>query len=125
MGAVSYPYCHLDDFVMAKVPNLETDFLGYVTRRLEAYKGDATEFERSVGAYVLGLSVGWKPLLLIHDRKVVRKYGDILGVDFKKALPEVGPLAHRSLAWKLAQKVSSFWKAAKGEIAGIKSSVLG
>ncbi len=110
---------------MAKAPSVQTDFLRYVARQLEAYKGDATEFERAIGAYVLGLSLGWKPLLLIHDRKVVRKYGEILGVDFKVALPEVGPMAHRSLAWRLVQKVSSFWKAAKGEIPGVRTSAIG
>lgn len=110
---------------MSKTALYESDFLGYVAQRVETYKGDATELERAVGAYVLGLSVGWKPLLLVHDRKIVRKYGQILGVDFKEALPEVGPMAHRLLAWRLVQKVSSFWKAVKGEIAGVRSNIIG
>ena len=109
---------------MAKTPSPDTDFLAYVADLLRTYHGDATEFERAVGAYVLGLSMGWKPLLLIHDRKVVRKYGGILGLDFKERLPEVGEIAHRSVAWRLVQKVSSFWKAAKGEIAGVRSNLI-
>lgn len=109
---------------MPRPPSPDADFLAYAAHRLKIYRGDATEFERAIGAYVLGLSMGWKPLLLIHDRKVVRKYGELLGLDFKERLPEVGVLAHRALAWRLAQKVTSFWKAAKGEIAGVRSNLI-
>ncbi|WP_298193730.1 hypothetical protein [Metallibacterium sp.] len=109
---------------MGRTPSPDTDFLAYAAHLLKTYRGDATEFERAVGAYVLGLSMGWKPLLLIHDRKVVRKYGEILELDFKERLPEVGVMARRAVAWRLVLKVSSFWKAAKGEIAGVRSNLI-
>ena len=45
----------------------------------------------------------------------------MLGVDVREILPEVGALAHKSLVWVAAQKVGNFWKAVKGEIAGIRT----
>ena len=45
----------------------------------------------------------------------------MLGVDVREVLPDVGDFAHKSLAWAAAQKVGSFWKAVKGEIAGIRT----
>ena len=77
--------------------------------------------EAAIGAYVVGLKIGWKPLLLVHDKKTLSKYEKILGINFRDELPEVGELANKSIAWNAAQRVSNYWKAVKGEIPGIRS----
>lgn len=85
------------------------------------FKGIMTELETAIGALYVGQHVGWKPLLLIHDKKTLRKYEMILGISFREHMPEIGPHAHKSVAWKAVQKVSNFWKAVKGEIKGVRT----
>jgi hypothetical protein len=99
----------------------DKDLLAHIDGRVERFKGDLTQLERAVGTLIVGRQFGWKILLLAHDRKTVAKYGEILALDFKKELPEVGALAHRSVGWAAAQKVASFWKAVKGEYPDVKS----
>ena len=77
--------------------------------------------EAAIGAYIVGQKIGWKPLLLVHDKKTLAKYEKILGIDFRKELPEVGVWANKSAAWELSQTVSNYWKAVKGEIPGIRT----
>ena len=85
------------------------------------YKGNAHELERAIGSLFLGRQMGWKVLYLIHDRKTVRKYAEILGVDFREVLPEETEYSRKSMAWKLAQKLENFWKAVKREIPGMNT----
>jgi len=84
-------------------------------------KGNFGQLESALGALLVGRHFGWKPLYLIHDKKTLRRYEEILGVEFREVLAEVGPLAERSLAFRLAKKAGNFWKAVKGEIPGIRT----
>ena len=100
----------------------EKEFIQHCEALVKTYKGDVTVLEHAIGCFVVGRKVGWKCLLVMHDRKSIKRYEDILGLPFKDHLPEVGDLAHRSKAWKIVQGVSSFWKAVKGEIPNVKST---
>jgi hypothetical protein len=86
------------------------------------FRGDARQLESAIGAMFVAHHYGWKVVYLVHDIRTVRKYEKILGVNFKDSMPEAGARASRSVAYVAAQKVSSFWKAVKGEIPGIKSA---
>jgi hypothetical protein len=88
---------------------------------LKDFSGDFSQLEAAIGAFMIARHLGWKPLLLIHDKKTLRRYEKILGISFREAFPEVGPLAHKSRAWVLVQKVSNFWKAVSGDIPGIRT----
>ena len=99
----------------------DQEILEIVNRVSEEFVGQFNELEGAVGMLLLGRQYGWKVMLLIHDRKTIKKYERILGINVREIFPEVGPLAHKSIGWTLVQKVSSFWKAVKGEIPGIKS----
>ncbi|MEQ9419999.1 MAG: hypothetical protein RIF37_03980 [Rhodospirillaceae bacterium] len=85
------------------------------------FKGDMTECERAIGALLVGRQLGWKPLYLNHDRKTLKKYEKILGIEFREVLPEEGEYAEKSVAWLAVQKVSNFCKAVKCEIANIRT----
>ncbi len=63
-------------------------------------------------------------MVLVHDKKTIRKYEQILGISVRERFPEVGPWAHKSIAWNLVQKVSNFWKAVSGDISGIRTPEL-
>lgn len=99
-----------------------TDILHTADGAIDRFKrGNAHTLEKAIGCYVLGRKVGWRTLYLIHDKSSIRKYERILQVNFRDDLPEDGPLAKRSVAWRAAQGISNFWKAVKGEIPGIRS----
>lgn len=85
------------------------------------FKGDSTTLESAIGMLVIGRHVGWRVLVLIHEKSTIRKYEQILNINIREVFPEVGPLAQKSIAWRAVQKVGNFWKAVKGEIAGIRS----
>jgi len=88
---------------------------------IKDFRGQLPTLEGAIGAYVVGQKIGWKPLLLIHDKKTIAKYENILGVKFKDEMDDVGEWAHKSMAWKAVQKISNYWKAVKGEIPGIRT----
>jgi hypothetical protein len=98
----------------------EKELLAHIDTRIRAFKGDLTQLERAIGALIAGRKFGWKVMLLVHDRKTIEKYEQILDVDFK-TLPETAECTHKSIGWIAVQKVASFWKAVKGEYPGVKS----
>ncbi len=100
----------------------DQDLIKLIDKACKDFSGISTELETAIGAFMLGRLIGWKPLLLIHDKKTLRKYENILGIQFREALPEEGKLAKKSLAWNLSQDVSNFWKAVSGHIPGIRSN---
>lgn len=98
------------------------EYIQVIDKAFKEFTGDFGQLEAAIGVLMTGRHLGWKPLLLIHDKKTLRRYEEILGVSFREIFPEIGPLAHKSMAWRLCQKVSNFWKAVSGDIPGIRSS---
>ncbi len=81
-----------------------------------SYTGTFDELEAALGMLHLGYHLGWKPLVLIHNKRTIRKYEEILGIDVREMFPEEGPSANRSIGYKVAKKIGNFWKAVSGEI---------
>ena len=98
-----------------------TEVVELLDKAIMKYHGSAEELENAIGAFMVGRKTGWRPLFLIHSPRSIRKYEAILGVDFREVMPEVGPKAKQSVAWKIAQSVSNFWKLVKGEIPNVKT----
>lgn len=98
----------------------DSQLIAHFDKVTKDYSGDISKLEHAIGAYLVGRQFGWKIMLLVHDRKTIAKYEDILGLDFRE-LPDVGEYAHKSWAWQAMDKVSNFWKAVRGEIPGIRS----
>ena len=80
------------------------------------FTGQIDEYESAVGMLHLGHHVGWKPLVLIHNKRTIKKYEEILGINIREYFPEEGPSAERSLGYKVAKKIGNFWKAVSGEV---------
>lgn len=87
------------------------------------YEGDGRILESAIGALHFGMKLGWRPLLLIHSYKAIKRYETILGLDFKEVMPEVGPLADKSLAWRIAKKVENYWDVVRGTVKGRSAEV--
>lgn len=80
------------------------------------FEGDFDDLEAAVGVLHLGDHVGWKPLVLIHNKRTIRKWEEILGINFREFFKEEGPSAERSLGYMIAKKIGNFWKAVSGEV---------
>jgi hypothetical protein len=85
------------------------------------YKGDATIIESAIGTMFLGRRLGWRPLMLIHDRRTIQKYEKILGISFQESFEPEGPDHKKSIAYSALKSAKDFWKAVKGEIPNIKT----
>ncbi|MRD73629.1 hypothetical protein GH865_10245 [Rhodocyclus tenuis] len=90
--------------------------LGIERQAFASYKGQFDELEAALGMLHLGDHLGWKPLVLIHNKRTIRKYEEILGINVREFFPEEGPSAHRSLGYRIAKKLGNFWKAVSGEV---------
>lgn len=90
-------------------------------RRIEedaiaAFTGDLTQLEAALGMLRMGHYFGWKVLYLIHSKKTIRNYEQILQVKIREVFDETGPNSYRSVGFAIAQKFSNFWKVAGGDI---------
>lgn len=80
------------------------------------FEGSFDELEGALGMFFLGYLVGWRVLVLIHNKRTIRKYEVILDIEIRKEFPETGPFTEKSLAYDLVQKAKTFWKAVSGEV---------
>jgi hypothetical protein len=85
------------------------------------FKGDFRELEAAIGMYMVGRLVGWKVLVLIHNKRTIRKYEEILKINVREVFPEEGDFFDKSVSYCLVKKLSdeglgSFWKAVSGEL---------
>lgn len=80
------------------------------------FKGMLDELESALGMLRIGHHVGWKVLYLIHSKKTIRKYEEILNIKIRDVFKETGPSSPRSIGLALADKFSNFWKVVSGEI---------
>lgn len=96
----------------------EKDIQQIIDGAVSAYKGDARVLESAIGALMLGQRLGRRPLLLIHGGTAIRKYQNILKVEFKDVMPEDGPFAHKSVGYGIAKKIGYFWASVAGTAPG-------
>lgn len=99
----------------------DAELVELIDKAVMAYNGNIKELKGAIGTLMIARKLGWKPLLLMQDKRSVAKYERILGVSFRELVPEVGPKARKSIAWVSAEKISNFWKAVKGETPGVRS----
>ena len=86
-----------------------------IEKAIKNFRGQVPTLESAIGALHVGRKFGWKVLYIVHDLRTLKKYEDILGINFKGTLEEAGPLAHKSQGYQAISKLSNFWKAVKGE----------
>ena len=85
-------------------------------KAIASFTGIFDELEAAIGMLHLGMHVGWKPLVLIHNKRTIRKYEEILDINIREFFPEEGPSARRSIGYTIAKKIGNFWKAVSGEV---------
>lgn len=87
-----------------------------VDEAMKGFEGIFDELESAIGMYFVGRLVGWRVLVLIHNKRTIKKYEEILGIDIRKEFPEEGLFVSKSLGYEIAKKLGTFWKAVAGEI---------
>lgn len=95
-----------------------------IDRAVIGYHGDARVLQSAIGALIVGLYIGRRPLLLIHGTSTLRKYQRILGADFHDLLPEEGVLCDRSLGYRISKRVGRFWDSVRGTAPGRSPELL-
>lgn len=84
-------------------------------KAIHNFHGTIDELESAIGLFVLGRHMGWKVLYIVHSKKTVKKYEEILGISVREEFPEEGPEASRSMGYTIAKTFSNFWKVVSGE----------
>jgi len=87
-----------------------------VDEAIKAFDGQFDELESAIGMYFLGRLVGWKVLVLIHNKRTIKKYEEILGIEIRKEFLEEGPFVEKSVGYQITKKLNTFWKAVAGEV---------
>ena len=84
-------------------------------RAVRDFRGGLDELESAMGMFVLGRHMGWRVLYIVHSKKTIKKYEEILGISVREEFPEEGPEASRSVGYSIARTFSNFWKVVSGE----------
>lgn len=85
-------------------------------KAIASYTGGIDELEAALGMLHMGHHLGWRPLVLVHNKRTLRKYEETLGITIREYFPEEGPSVKRSLGYAIVKRIGNFWKAVSGEI---------
>lgn len=105
-------------------PLSEKQLVDIIDKAITNFEGPSDRLAGAIGYLMIGRKVGWRVMFFMHSQGTVRKYEAILGIKSREVMPQLGPKAKKAVAYQAIQKVSNFWKAVKGEVAGIKSNEL-
>jgi hypothetical protein len=103
------------------VPPIDVNDAHALVTRLDSltanFQGQFPDLEAAIGMYMVGRLLGWKVLVLIHNKRTIRKYEEILGgINIREEFDEEGPFAEKSVGLAVVKKIGSFWKAVSGEV---------
>jgi hypothetical protein len=102
------------------IPPLSAEEAQSLVKKVEEvstnYKGLFDELENAIGMLMIGRLVGWKVLVLIHNKRTIKKYEEILGINIREYFPAEGPLIGKSVGYEIVQKIGNFWKAVSGDL---------
>jgi hypothetical protein len=93
-----------------------TEILRLEREAIANFRGHFDDLELAIGILHLGDYLGWKPLVLIHNKRTIRKFEEILNVNIREMFPPEGVGAERSLGYIFAKKIGKFWKAVSGDV---------
>ena len=76
----------------------DKQLIDVVDKAIKAYKGDTRCLSNAICYLFMRRKLGWRITLPMHDRKSIKDYETILGVDSKDVFSGLGPVANKSLA---------------------------
>jgi len=102
--------------LLAKITRKRLDEVQAIEQEAIAnFKGQLPELASALGMLKMGDHFGWRVLLIIHNKRTIRKYEDILNIKVRDFFPEEGPSADRSVGYTWAKKLGGYWKIVSGD----------
>lgn len=102
---------------LAPLDEKRLDELNSVERKAIAnFTGQLPELSSALGLLRMGDQLGWRVLLIIHNKRTIRKYEDILDIKIREFFPEKGPSAERSIGYCWTEKLGGYWKIVSGDV---------
>ena len=92
-------------------------------KKTAEFKGDIPTYESAWGALLFATQFGWKVSFLVHSQSTIKKYEELTGYKFREVCPPETHLSKKSIAYKALQRVTSFWKAVRGETKDVRSPI--
>ena len=103
----------------------EKQIVDLIDKAIKEYQGDIDVLASAIGYLMIGRKFGWRVIFFMHRQSTIKKYEKILQIeDSRDLMPELGALAKKAAAYQAVQKVSNYWKAVKGEIAGRSTKIV-
>lgn len=84
-------------------------------KSVRQFEGNSEVLENAWGALLVGTQVGWRVSYIIHNQATIKKYEEVTGLRFRDLCEPETELSKKSLGYKVARKLSSIWKAIRGE----------
>ena len=81
-----------------------------------SFTGNFDELESAIGMMFIGRLAGWRVLVLMHNKRTIRRYEEIVGMNIREDFQPEGPFTYKSLGYEVVQKLQKFWKGVSGEI---------
>jgi len=94
----------------------EAELIRIEREAIANFRGSLETLETAFGILRTGDYLGWRVLVLIHNKRTLRKYEEILNIKVKEFFPETGSQSYRSIGFELATKLGNFWKAVSGDV---------
>lgn len=94
----------------------ESEMISIEREAIANFSGQLDDLLAALGVLRMGDHFGWRVLVLIHNKRTIRKYEDILNIRVREFFPAEASQSHRSNGYKLATKLNSFWKVVSGDV---------
>jgi hypothetical protein len=79
------------------------------------FSGQFDELENAIGMYMVGRLMGWKVIVLLHNKRTVRKYEEILGnINIREEFPATTEFSDKSVGYNIVTALGNFWKGVNG-----------
>lgn len=78
------------------------------------FKGNSSHLTSAIGAFWVGRVYGWRVLRIITSSPTYTRHQRILGIDFKKELPEITEYSQKSTGYKIVMELNKFWDVVRG-----------
>ncbi len=94
----------------------EAELIKIEREAIASFSGVLDDLEAALGVLRMGDYFGWRVLLIIHNKRTIRKYEEILNIKVREFFPEEGSQTSRSYGYKIAKAIGNFWKVVSGDI---------
>jgi len=94
----------------------ESEMISIEREAIANFSGQLDDLLAALGMLRMGDYFGWRVLVLIHNKRTIRKYEEILDIRVREFFPAEGSQSHRSNGYTIATKLNSFWKAVSGDV---------